>query len=133
MKAKESSVRPELEATHVCPCEEEEQEYEEVEEEADAPQIVRDPRKPTKFEVERHNLTHLPFRDWRPHCVRGKFNNSPHKAKVEKEEDELEEVPRAAMGDLYVGISNEKAQNNPMLIVVDEPTGAVMALVVGRQ
>lgn len=30
-----------------------------------------DPRKPSQAEVDLHELHHLPYRNWCPHCVRG--------------------------------------------------------------
>ena len=38
--------------------------------------IAKDPGCPTREEVERHNVTHLPYRSWCPVCVqaRGKEN-----------------------------------------------------------
>jgi hypothetical protein len=38
----------------------------EVEEEAREPKVLRDPGAPTEAEVERHNVTHQPFRSWCP-------------------------------------------------------------------
>ena len=34
-----------------------------------------DPKLPTPEEVDTHNLIHLPYRSWCPHCVRGKGKN----------------------------------------------------------
>ena len=43
-----------------------------VGDEAELPKKVKwDPR-PSKEEVDLHNVTHLPYRSWCPHCVRGK-------------------------------------------------------------
>ena len=33
---------------------------------------------PSESEVEQHELTHLPFRNWCRHCVRAKGKESPH-------------------------------------------------------
>ena len=41
-------------------------------EEASRPTTRAPPVKPSAAEVENHMVTHLPFRDWCPHCVRGK-------------------------------------------------------------
>ena len=41
--------------------------------------------KPSNDEVDEHMLTHLPFRSWCPHCVRGKSKGKPHKRKDEEE------------------------------------------------
>ena len=51
------------------------QEQEEANE-AIAPKI---PIKPSQEEVDSHMLTHLPFRSWCPHCVRGKSKGKPHR------------------------------------------------------
>ena len=65
------------------------EEYEEGEE-GNRPnyRIVSD--KPSKKEVEEHMVTHIPFRDWCPHCVRGKSKVTPQR---KREEGEAEEVP----------------------------------------
>ena len=51
------------------------------------------PIKPSQEEVEEHMLTHLPFRSWCSHCVRGKAKGKPHK----KKEEEDKEVPTIAL------------------------------------
>ena len=33
---------------------------------------AQDPRKPSQSEGDQHNLTHLPYRSWCTHCVRGR-------------------------------------------------------------
>ena len=40
---------------------------------------ILDPLEPTRQEVERHNLTHLPYRNWCPHCVRAKGKDADHR------------------------------------------------------
>ena len=40
--------------------------------------IAKAPIKPSREEVESHMATHLPFRSWCPHCVRGKSKGKPH-------------------------------------------------------
>ena len=39
------------------------------------------PKRPSQSEVDAHMLTHLPFRSWCPHCVRGKSKGKPHKSR----------------------------------------------------
>ena len=41
---------------------------------------LNSPSKPSAEEVERHNLTHLPYRNWCRHCVRGRGKEAPHQA-----------------------------------------------------
>ena len=65
-------VRPE----EVCPVDEgvlrDEPNREEVVQEYDEVERVQYPKLPTPQEVYEHNLTHLPYRSWCCHCVRGK-------------------------------------------------------------
>jgi len=39
---------------------------------------MNDPKVPSQAEVEAHNLTHLQFRSWCKHCVRGRGKELPH-------------------------------------------------------
>ena len=39
---------------------------------------LRDPKLPTKEEVEKHNLIHLPYRDWCPICVKANNREMDH-------------------------------------------------------
>ena len=50
-------------------------------EEAELPKKVTIDVRPSKEEVELHNKTHLPYRSWCPHCVRGKARRRAHKRK----------------------------------------------------
>ena len=42
------------------------------------------PNVPSKEEYDRHQLTHIPYRSWCPHCIRGRGKNAAHK-KLDKE------------------------------------------------
>ena len=42
-------------------------------------QKMNDPKMPSKEEVEKHNMSHLPYRSWCRHCVRGKGKELAHK------------------------------------------------------
>ena len=46
---------------------------------------MNDPRKPTVQEVDDHNRTHLPYRNWCPHCVQVKGKDLDHRKSVEGE------------------------------------------------
>ena len=43
------------------------------------PQLFPSPKAPSAAEVELHNATHLPYRNWCPCCVAGRRNNTPHR------------------------------------------------------
>ena len=55
------------------------------------PRRVLDPKPPSPREVEEHNLTHLPYRNWCKHCVFGKGRAAPHYKRT-KREDSLAEI-----------------------------------------
>ena len=40
---------------------------------------LRDPGQPTQAERDEHDLTHIPFRPWCEHCVRGKSKRNPNR------------------------------------------------------
>ena len=52
--------------------------------------VLGDPMLPTALEVERHCLTHVPYRSWCPHCVRGRGKEMNHDKK-QKEHSALKE------------------------------------------
>ena len=73
---------------------EEGEEFSEDGEEARVARARRAPRGPTQIERELHELTHLPYRDWRGRCVRGAGEKTPHRRKgVESEEEKLNKAP----------------------------------------
>ncbi len=43
------------------------------------PVKMPDPKRPSQEEVDQHDLTHLPFRNWCAHCVRGKGSAADHR------------------------------------------------------
>ena len=53
--------------------------------EEDVIRDLRDPKLPSREEIEKHNLTHLPFRDWCPICVKAKGREMDHKRDNGKE------------------------------------------------
>ena len=50
-----------------------------------------DPKMPSKVEVEDHEMTHLSFRSWCRHCVKGRGVESAHR-KVKREDGGLPEI-----------------------------------------
>ena len=65
------------------------QEGEEKEEEARNIKGKKLIRQPNQEEYDEHMRTHMPFRKWCPHCVKGKRKNDPHKTPLEKEDQEI--------------------------------------------
>ena len=65
---------------------------------------VRNVKLPSLAEIEEHNLTHLPFRDWCEFCVQGKASSHPHmKRKVNENE-----VPVISMD--YMGLKHREPE-----------------------
>ena len=44
-----------------------------------APVRIADPRLPSADEVDQHSWTHLPYRSWCSHCIRGKGKTMEHR------------------------------------------------------
>ncbi len=49
------------------------------------------PQTPSQQEVDAHELTHLPFRNWCRHCMRGRGKDMPHKKSPAEKVSELKE------------------------------------------
>jgi hypothetical protein len=102
-------------------------------EEAAKPKTVHAPKGPTRKEREEHEATHMPYRAWCQHCIRGRGRNKPHKRKTKEAEDEEKKVPRVSMDYFFMSQDEEKASENPLLLMVDESTGLRYMRAVGRK
>eukprot|EP00973_Karenia_brevis_P096216 12431215-Karenia_brevis.AAC.1 len=102
----------------------------EVQEEEEAREVkpMRMPKGPTEDEYCTHILTHLPYRNWCPHCVRGKKKNPPHS----KIRDGKREVPLVSMDYMFMTTNSDEA-TNPVLVVVDHFNGGVWSTMVLRK
>ena len=78
------------------------------------------PMTPSRQEREQHELTHTPYRAWCPHCVRARGRNRAHKANKDPEKST---VPKIAFDYFFFSDEEEKANKNPMIVMVDESTG----------
>ena len=58
-------------------------------EEAAKAKLARAGKRPTDKEVEEHMNTHLPYRSWCPHCVRGKARGGMHVSVKDKDGNEI--------------------------------------------
>ena len=81
---------------------------------ARAPKIRRAPGGPTQLEREQHEAIHMPYRDWRAHCVTGAGESTPRKRKVADAEAELEKIPRMVFN--YHVMSARDAENGVSLV-----------------
>ena len=58
-----------------------------VTEEAETLKRVYFDMRPTQEEVNAHNVSHLPYRSWCPHCVRGKARRRSHRKRGRSQRD----------------------------------------------
>ena len=100
---------------------------EEAEEEGLVPKIKKVAVKPTQEEVERHMVTHIPFREWCPHCVAGKSKIDPH---LKKDKDQRV-IPKISLDYMYMTAGKQEEQMGmPILVGREEKSGWYMAAVV---
>ena len=109
---------------------------EEQEEEHQKARAMASPDSPSRREVEDHNLTHIPFRSWCNHWLRGRGRKGAHKRRHsegegadnravtdyvyltgEGREDEVDAEEGAARGSTTLG--------RPIIVGVDRKTGGV--------
>ena len=91
------------------------------------------PEDPTKKQREEHERTHMPYRSGCEDCVKARAGNAPHHKRAP--EDHLEEikVPKVHMDYFFMSREDEAASNKPMLVMVDERSGARYAWLVGQK
>ena len=81
--------------------------------------------------MDEHNATHVPYRDWRPHCVRSRGLNAPHTPQG-VDRDGGERIPTIAIdyGPLKSEEVEDSEQMGPMLAMKDIKHGMVRSIVV---
>ena len=85
---------------------------------------IGDPRLPSRKEVEEHYLTHVPYRNWCPHCVRGRGKDLDHRRSI----DEDRKVREFSFDYCFPG--DEKGTKITVLVGKERITGMTMASVV---
>merc|ERR1712240_2189 len=80
-------------------------------------------------EVEQHNVTHLPFRSWCPHCVSGKAQDRNHKKRENQDEKQIPEI----VFDYVFLASAEDEETIPIQVARDRRTQMLFAHVVPRK
>lgn len=79
---------------------------------------------PTQTEVEDHNITHMPYRNWCPHCVRGRGKDLDHRRSI----DEDRRVREFAFDYCFMG--DDAGDKVTILVGRERTTGMTMATVV---
>ena len=85
---------------------------------------------PSSEEVEVHNLSHVPYRSWCPHCVKGKGVASKHV----KQDSSRNEVPTISMDYFYFIKGESKDERGPpSIVIIDDKTGMVKSAVLKQK
>ncbi|CAE7561590.1 unnamed protein product [Symbiodinium natans] len=94
--------------------------------EAQAATTPKSPVLPSDSEVREHCLTHLPFRPWCRHCIRGKAPALAHKEPSNTEYTK----PLVAIDYCFLSSSEGNASESPVMVVKSKPDLAVFARLV---
>lgn len=90
----------------------------------DKVKIMADPRRPTEKEIEHHNLTHIPYRNWCTLCVQAKGKDLDHRKDVREHRG----LPEFAFDYCFPG--DEFGYKLTILVGRERTTGMTMATVV---
>ena len=80
---------------------------------ADVKQAVK-PCTPPQDEVDKHMLTHLPYRSWCPYCVKGKSHGKHHSRKNTGDKH----IPTIVVDYMYMHESQDASEERGMPIMV---------------
>ena len=130
-------VRPngdskEVVARWVCGQEEEESVEVEMEDETEngsrTVKKVQDPRDPSKEERAQHEMTHLPYRSWCRHCVRGRGKQMPHQGG--SQETSISEVH---MDFAFLGREDDPQKTMAVLVAKERTSKMIMSAAAHRK
>ena len=86
---------------------------------------MQDPKMPTKAAIEEHALTHLPFRSWCRHCVRGRGKELPHQQTKDKPE-----MPELHVDLCFLGEEADPGNTVTVLVARERVTRMTLATAV---
>jgi hypothetical protein len=84
-----------------------------------------DPRKPNQEAIDEHERTHLPYRNWCRHCVKGRGKEAPHRKTTDKPE-----MPEFHVDFGFFGDEGSPGKTVPVLVVRERLTKMMMAAAV---
>ena len=100
---------------------------------------MRGPHDPTADEIKEHMMTHIPFRDWCPHCCKGKGISTQHRKEIDRQD---EVVPTVSIDYAYT-IGDDEARDGemaedysssmPTIVMKDRKSKTITANVVARK
>ena len=94
------------------------------------PKALTSPMRVTAEERTLHDLTHIHHKPCCKDCVWARARNMSHSGKLEESEGG---VPRVSMDYRFMGKDDEKARENPMLVVVNENTKEKCVRLIGKK
>ena len=106
------------------------------EEEGVATRPLPQPKKPSAKEIAEHEISHVPYRNWCVHCVKGRARSDAHRLA-----DKNEEPPRMAWSMDYLLLTDdakdehrvEQRNKETVLVCHEKRTGAVLAYAVEQK
>ena len=112
-------------------------------EESTKAKALRQPYQPTPEEIAEHELTHIPFRDWCVHCMKGRGQSNQHRCQKGNKDIEDEKKVGAlttfSMDYMFFTVDNEVITKEeaekfakekisfPVIVGKDRQTGAMIA------
>lgn len=99
------------------PVDEEQEDDDEAEHGCRKTKAMLDPKLPSAEEVKKHYITHMPYRNWCPHCVRGRGKEMAHNRRKNEAEANLPEYHAD-----YCFPGDEDGQKLTVLAVVERHT-----------
>ena len=88
-------------------------------EEAQEPKALTNPRPPSAAEIAQHEVSHLPYRNWCAHCVRGRGRSDDHPASGDRE------IHVVSLGYLFLG--DDEGEMLTVLTMCDSNSGYTFA------
>ena len=86
----------------------------------------RTPAKPSAEEVRQHCISHIPYRSWCKHCVRGRGRTAMHQRRPDDAEAQSRRRPTVHLDYFYLGARSEETL--PILAVLDEQSGRTFSI-----
>ena len=89
------------------------------------PRRMADPMRPTRREIEEHEITHIPYRNWCWACVQGRGKATPHRRSKESGS-----IPELHLDFMFLGPKDEPGGTIPCLVVKETSSKVCMATMV---
>ena len=90
--------------------------------------VVTDVMSPSAEEVDNHNLTHVPYQPWCPHCVRGRGKNDAHRRHHQTAMHELKNPDMVAysIDCAFLGMEDdEESDKIKTIVLTNNKDGAI--------